>query len=129
MSSITAPIGRPISNPIAAIRARLAARSVGRAAARLVAEVAAANSGRLTVALFLSYLGMEAAQIAKTESQFGKLITNAYRAAHDGQDPAKTGKALVRGRVYEVNAYTWDELGLLTAVAITHPVVRTLIGA
>ncbi|HEV2640131.1 MAG TPA: hypothetical protein VGX23_33665 [Actinocrinis sp.] len=129
MATITATITRPISSPLAAIRARIAAYRSGRAAARLAAEVAAANNGRLTIAMFLGYLGMDPAAIGKNEVQFGKAVAAAYRAAHQGAEPAKNGAALVRGKVFRVNAYRWDELGLLTAVAITYPAVSTLVGA
>ena len=114
---------------LAALRARITAWRSGPAEVSPAERVAATNAGRLTVAMFLTYLGMEAAEVAKVESQFGKLVAAAYRAANNGQDPAQTGAALVRGKVFYVNAYRWDELGLLTSVAIAHPAVRPLIGA
>jgi hypothetical protein len=129
MSAITTTITRPITNPLAAIRTRVAAHRAGRGAARLVAEAAAMNTGRLTIAMFLGYLGMDETAIVKSESGFGKAVAAAYRAANGGAEPAKTGAALVRGKLFRVNSYSWNELGLLASVAIVHPVVRTLIGA
>lgn len=110
-----------IAKHLTALRTRLAQPFRAR-------EVARINQGQLTVAGFLANLGADQDTITAIGSQFGKAVAKAYRAKHK-TDPAKTGAALVRGQIYRVFAYTWDDLGLLVQVAINNPTTSALIGA
>lgn len=118
----TAGILRPLT-------ARFTAWREQRRTARMQRQVTAANAGRITIAEFLQRLGADPATIAAVEVRFGKAVANTYRAATNGAEPDKTGLALVRGRLYPVNAYGWARLGLIVSVAIHTPDVAALIGA
>jgi hypothetical protein len=115
------------TNPPAGIRKHISTLRTRLAQPHRARKVARINEGRLTVAMFLAYLGMTPAQIAATEVKFGKAAVQAHLAA-TGTKPAQTGAALVRGKLFRVNAYTWDQLGLLVQVAINTPATSALIG-
>lgn len=99
-----------------------------RAEARMARRVAAANAGIITVREFLTRLGADDATIRTVESQFGKKVAKAYRES-TGHDPAKSGKAVVRGEIYAVYGYGWNRLDLFTRVAASFAPVAVLIGA
>lgn len=110
------------------LTARFTAWRQRRTEARMARQVAAANAGLITVREFLVRLGADEATIRRTESQFGKKVAAAYRAA-TGNEPAKSGKALVRGEVYDVYGYGWNRLDLISRVAVSYAPVAALIGA
>lgn len=113
---------------LTAVAAKVAARRESRRIANLERQVAATNAGQITVREFLARLGADNATIRRVESQFGKKVAAAYRA-ETGQEPTKTGLALVRGQAFEVFAYPWNQLDLISRVALTIPAVTELIGA
>jgi hypothetical protein len=117
----TAGILEPLTGRITAWRET-------RRIAKLQRQVAAANAGIITVREFLTRLGADNATIRSVESQFGKKIAKAYRET-TGHDPAKSGKAIVRGEIYDVYGYGWNRLDLFTRVAANIPAVAALIGA
>lgn len=111
------------------LTARFTAWRQRRAETRMARQVAAANTGRITIAEHLQRLGADTTTIRSIEVNLGKAVANAYRAATDGAEPEKTGLALVRGRIVHVNAYGWDRLDLISRVAVDFPAVAALIGA
>lgn len=111
------------------VTARFTAWRQRRTEARMAREVAAANTGRITIAEYLQRLGADAATIRSIDVKLGKAVARAYRAATDGTEPEQVGLALVRGRIVHVNAYGWDRLELISKVAVGFPDVAALIGA
>lgn len=110
------------------LTARITAWRESRRIARLEREATAANQGRITIREHLRRLGLTEQQIRSTESQVGKRVANAYREA-TGLEPQKTGLAVVRGKSYQVDAYGWNRLDLISQTVVNHPAVAVLIGA
>jgi hypothetical protein len=117
----TTGILEPLTGRVTAWRQR-------RTEARMARQVAAANTGIITVREFLARLGADDATIRAVESQFGKKVAKAYRET-TGHDPVKSGQAIVRGEIYAVYGYGWNRLDLFTRVAANTPAVAALIGA
>lgn len=110
------------------VTAKVASWRESRRIARLEREATVANQGRITVREHLRRLGLTEQQIRSTESQVGKKVAVAYRAA-TGLEPQKTGLAVVRGKSYQVDAYGWDQLDLISRTVVNYPAIAALIGA
>jgi hypothetical protein len=110
------------------VAAKVAGWRESRRIAKLQRQIAAANTGRITVREFLARLGADETTIRSLESRLGKAIAAAYRAETE-TEPAKSGLALVRGQAYPVFAYGWDRLDLISRTAVAFPAVAALIGA
>lgn len=113
---------------LGAVSAKVTAWRESRRIAKLQRQVAAANAGQITVREHLVRLGADDTTIRSLESKVGKAVAAAYRA-ETGQEPAKTGLAIVRGQAFEVFAYPWTRLDLVSRAALTIPAVAALIGA
>jgi hypothetical protein len=110
------------------VAAKFAAFRESRRIVKLERQVAAVNAGRITIREHLGRLGANEATIRSVESKVGKAVAAAYRA-ETGLEPEKTGLAIVRGQAFEVFAYPWTALDLVSRAALTVPAVAALIGA
>lgn len=113
---------------LGAVAAKVAGWSESRRIAKLQRQVGATNAGQITIREHLARLGADETQIRSLESKVGKAVAAAYRA-ETGQEPTKTGLAIVHGKAFEVFAYGWDQLDLISRTAVTIPAVASLIGA
>lgn len=111
-----------------AVASKVAAWRESRRIAKLQRQVAATNAGQITIREHLTRLGADEILIRSLESKVGKAVAAAYRA-ETGMEPAKTGLAIVHGQAFEVFAYPWTRLDLVSRASLTVPAVAALIGA
>lgn len=102
----------------------------------LAALIARINQGKILVRDFLIGVGLDDEFVTRYESAFGKVAAKFYRQV-TGQDPQRTGAAMVRGWMRNAFAYRAEHLGILfdalrtykRTAALVAPAPTTLIGA